>query len=102
MQCASPRLEPFRFRAWPWSSMHCCTWQSRLLSPYAVSPNVIYEGGRLESTLPGVDKGSQSRRKCFAFRKTARRVVGCARAPGSNRQVVGNERVLQERSIEQS
>ena len=55
--------------------MHCCTWQSRLLSPYAVSPDVIYEVGRLESRLPDVDEGSKCKRKCFAFRQTAHRVV---------------------------
>src|SRR5262249_16782867 len=78
MQCASPRLAPFRFRAWLWSSMHCCTWQSRLLSPYPASPIVIYEVGKLASTLPDVDKGANSNLSVSLF-KNAPRVVSCVR-----------------------
>src|SRR5215831_2500890 len=43
IHCASPRLARSPSRASPWSSMHYCTWRSRLLSPYAVSPSGICE-----------------------------------------------------------
>jgi Cu-processing system permease protein len=43
MRCASPRLARSPFRAWPWSSMPRCTWQSRCLSPFAAFLSVICE-----------------------------------------------------------